>query len=89
MFSLKYENVFSSIEAALDVIKFSEIDYSQDELSKLQSYIITSKKYTTRYVEPGDSLDIYIRESICKLLDYEIHDEFCSITCNHRKYELR
>ncbi len=85
----KYENVFSSIEAALDVIKFSEIDYSQDELSKLQSYIITSKKYTTRYVEPGDSLDIYIRESICKLLDYEIHDEFCSITCNHRKYELR
>jgi tetratricopeptide (TPR) repeat protein len=81
-----YEDVFSSTEKVLELMNFCGVELSAEETGDVDVFIRNSQKYVSNKVDPSDPLDIHIRKSISKLLDHDVHERFCIVTGNNRKY---
>ena len=81
-----YEDIFTKIDTAQNILKLFSLDYSDDELDDVKNFIDKSQKYVFSSKEKDESLERYIKKAISSLLDHNIHEEFCSITRNSRSY---
>ncbi len=84
-----YENIFSITKSALELMVSSGIELTEKESGDVKEFVNNSRKYVNKQIDPSSHLDIYIKESIARLLDHEAHENFCAITGNWRSYSSK
>jgi hypothetical protein len=84
-----YDNIFSITKSALELMVSSGIELTEKESGDVKEFVNNSRKYVNKQIDPSSHLDIYIKESIARLLDHEAHENFCAITGNWRSYSSK
>ena len=83
-----YENVFFSIENAIKIFDFCEIELSNHELVQVKNFITQSRNYNVKRSDSVDPSEKAIRKSVSYFLDRKTHERFCAITGNYRDYTV-
>lgn len=83
---VRYEQIFGSIECALSLIESCDIEYSPVEADQLDHFIQKSRPFLDKEINPLDSVEIYIKDVIFRLLDRDVYERFANVTDIKRDY---